>query len=1058
MDALQNNIDENFSRDLEQNEILLAEQRAGEFDNNEEIDEHQQDDGQNSEVVERRVLQRKPRKRTHSKEAPLAILQMEKVQRLKKLTHADLERFEAYCNSVKATNAVVDRNAWINVDCKKIIDLVLKVAEIKDHDKWMEWSDEKFFLTLKRQCPPPNTMSSSRMLLADRVKTLKLTIDFNDLPKSFEYFTELDNMVEQDRAQRILLTQEDSDEFANNNREIIKSLVLQLTKHKNRVHRRVGELMKENGFPHDFESFSEKMMKILKKLQFSCQDSIALGMKFEEESNNNTKGAVGNSSYKKKGDDVSSNKNKNNNATQGENQVGNKKQKFEQNNSNNTNNQKCSGCGRNHHTWGDCVLKTHPDFNKEKIKWESSKSGKAWKLKGFSVLPFHKTLSGVAYDAPRPPKKTQGEILNLINNKKTSNTLKCKINIQDKPVLNVEVVVDTGAFNNNYVNKKTADLLQNKYGIIKENNKNLVCSAFDDDKRLCRCSLGSIKFNLIIFNELSEVDENLYLDFSIIDSPYDIILGRHTITEYGLLYKLIDHFSVNKNILKTLTKQLVDHVDVEHKHIVSVLETAKQETDHLLNSNSAQTIQSTLAIMNMHKQHHISNFFDIEENSDGIDLSDDQIEDTFKPKNILEDVSKNIPTKIFGTESLKKSIQDLCIDYNDIFSRYLRSESAKLPPMVIKVNLNSWGDKKHRGPPRVQSTLKQKEIHRQIEEMCANNVLQPSLATEYSHPLLTPKQDQTWRLVIDYRKFNDCCETMGWPIPNILQMLHRLGSHRAKYFGLMDLTKGYHQAPLSIESRKFTAFTTYMGVYEWLRVPMGIKGAPSYFQQVIATVVLIGLLYVICELYIDDIIVHAQTEQEFVDRLKQVFERFRKYNVTVNPDKCKFGMSEVQFVGHVINENGMTFSREKIDKVMDIDPPQNQKGIRKFIGVVNYFRDHIKNQSILIKPLYDLIHDYQPFKKVTWTEPAIAAFNAMKEAINMLPTLYFIESDAPVFLHTDASDYGIGGYLFQVVDEIEKPVAFMSKLFTKTESRWSTPEKEAYAIYYSRWSTPEISI
>ena len=85
----------------------------------------------------------------------------------------------------------------------------------------------------------------------------------------------------------------------------------------------------------------------------------------------------------------------------------------------------------------------------------------------------------------------------------------------------------------------------------------------------------------------------------------------------------------------------------------------------------------------------------------------------------------------------------------------------------------------------------------------------------------------------------------------------------------MDLTKGYHQAPLSIESRKFTAFTTYMGVYEWLRVPMGIKGAPSYFQQVIATVVLIGLLYVICELYIDDIIVHAKLNKSLLTVLNK---------------------------------------------------------------------------------------------------------------------------------------------------------------------------------------------
>lgn len=191
-------------------------------------------------------------------------------------------------------------------------------------------------------------------------------------------------------------------------------------------------------------------------------------------------------------------------------------------------------------------------------------------------------------------------------------------------------------------------------------------------------------------------------------------------------------------------------------------------------------------------------------------------------------------------------------------------------------------------------------------------------------------------------------------------------------------------------------------------------------------------------MYIDDIIVHAKTEEDFIDRLTAIFERFRKHKMTVNPKKCSFGMPEVEFVGHVINEKGLTFSKNKIDTVLNIPKPINQKGVKKFIGVVNYFRDHIKNQSTIIKPLYDLIHDYQPQKKVFWNEKSTIAFDNIRDAINKLPTLYFLNHNAPVFLHTDASDYGIGGYLFQMVDGIEQPTLFMSKALTKEECRWST--------------------
>ena len=95
-------------------------------------------------------------------------------------------------------------------------------------------------------------------------------------------------------------------------------------------------------------------------------------------------------------------------------------------------------------------------------------------------------------------------------------------------------------------------------------------------------------------------------------------------------------------------------------------------------------------------------------------------------------------------------------------------------------------------------------------------------------------------------------------------MLNRVGTKKAKYFGVIDLTSGYHQAPLAKSSRGFTAFMTVVGLFEWLRVPMGLKGAPAYFQQMMVTIVLVGIYMLICEVYMDDIIVHAKTEDEFI--------------------------------------------------------------------------------------------------------------------------------------------------------------------------------------------------
>jgi hypothetical protein len=100
----------------------------------------------------------------------------------------------------------------------------------------------------------------------------------------------------------------------------------------------------------------------------------------------------------------------------------------------------------------------------------------------------------------------------------------------------------------------------------------------------------------------------------------------------------------------------------------------------------------------------------------------------------------------------------------------------------------------------------------------------------------------------------------------------------------MDLTAGFHQTPIDEKSRKYTAFkTSWGGVYEWCRLPMGLKGAPAYFQSAMATEVLGGLVMNICEIYLDDVIVFADTQLSLVQRLRQCLERFRERGISLNP-------------------------------------------------------------------------------------------------------------------------------------------------------------------------------
>jgi len=214
-----------------------------------------------------------------------------------------------------------------------------------------------------------------------------------------------------------------------------------------------------------------------------------------------------------------------------------------------------------------------------------------------------------------------------------------------------------------------------------------------------------------------------------------------------------------------------------------------------------------------------------------------------------------------------------------------------------------------------------------------------------------------------------------------------------------------------------------------------------------ATVALVGLLYTCCELYIDDVCVFGATEDEYFENLEKVLQRFIRHKMTFKPSKMKLGLTQIEYVGHVIDAEGLHFSREKICEVADWMVPSSAKQLRSFLGLANYFRDHVRGFSPMDHPLRQVLNEYNRTKRYVWTEEATASFNAIKMAIRECPKLYFIsEGNGPVFLHTDASDYGIGAYLFQMVDGDERPVALFSKSLVKEQLRWSVPEKECFAI------------
>ncbi len=151
----------------------------------------------------------------------------------------------------------------------------------------------------------------------------------------------------------------------------------------------------------------------------------------------------------------------------------------------------------------------------------------------------------------------------------------------------------------------------------------------------------------------------------------------------------------------------------------------------------------------------------------------------------------------------------------------------------------------------------------------------------------------------------------------------------------------------------------------------------------------------------------------------------------------------------MLKTDGICFSTEKRTKVLDFALPAKQKQLKSFLGLVNYFRDHVQGLSHKVKPLNEIMIPYKKGTSIDWTPRLKQSFRDVQETVGNCPKLFYVDLNLPIHVRTDASDYGIGGYIFQLDQQKELPIRFISKALHKAQLNWSTFEKEAYAIFYT---------
>ena len=426
---------------------------------------------------------------------------------------------------------------------------------------------------------------------------------------------------------------------------------------------------------------------------------------------------------------------------------------------------------------------------------------------------------------------------------------------------------------------------------------------------------------------------------------------------------------------------------------------------------------------------------------DGDDL--EEVKETLPPTQGDSDFSK--AQFIDVDTSLKKRVLETLKKYPNVFSDSIRSTPCKLPAYVIELKKGESFPKCMRQACRKQSPQSEQAINEQLAIWSRVGAIKACNATYYSQIHVVWKQGKKPRIAIDFRGLNEVCELFSWPLPDIKTQLSKLKGK--KYLLTLDLTDAYGQCALDPKTQHLSAFMTKDGLYHFTRLPFGLSGAVSYFAFQICTVVLVGLVGKICEAYLDDIIIWGETEAELISNLEEVLKRLQKFELVAKASKLKCG-STLQFLGHVVDAKGIAMSEDRKAALQSLVRPTTVGELYSFVGLANYFRDHIREYSKYSKSLTAMLEPKNKRKTIQWEAQAANDFETLRGLVISAPKLYYLETGGECGVDSDASNYFWGGALWQQMpgEKSRRWILFISGSFSGAQLGWPINEKEMYAV------------
>ena len=352
-------------------------------------------------------------------------------------------------------------------------------------------------------------------------------------------------------------------------------------------------------------------------------------------------------------------------------------------------------------------------------------------------------------------------------------------------------------------------------------------------------------------------------------------------------------------------------------------------------------------------------------------------------------------------------------------------------------------------------------VRKEIETLEKAGVIERSLSPWASPVIVVPKKSAPdepprRRLCVDYRKVNALQQEVKrmdrgtgclslYPLPKIDEMFAKLKG--ARCFSTIDLRSGYYHIGLTHESRAKSAFVVPMGKWEFKWTPFGLSQAPVYFQLLIDKVLMGCGKFAMG--YLDDIIIFSNNEIEHLQHIEEIFNRLEHFGLKMKKEKCDFFKRHIQYLGHLIAEEGFTPLPEKLESICNMPRPKMPKEVKQFLGLIGYYRKFLPRFLDIARSLMNLTRHDTEF---IWSEKCDKAFKHLKELLMQHPILRYPDPECPYTLFTDASGIGWAGVLTQEFEDDkgrkkQHPICYMSGQFRGSQQNWAALTKEAYAIY-----------